>query len=127
MGAGLVFEFSMDQNTKAHTIGALGGTPVVVGANQTGASINCDGAGGAVTGYLLRGDCITFTSVNGIVPNTATKTGGGVSTGQLQQFVVTSDVDSDGTGATADVPISPSIITSGAFQTVTASPADDAV
>ena len=126
MGTGLGFEFAMDQNTKAHTIGALGGTPVVVGANQTGASINCDGAGGAVTGYLLRGDCITFTSVNGIVPNTATKTGGGVSTGQLQQFVVTDDVDSAADG-TFTVNVSPAIVTSGAFQTVTASPADNAV
>ena len=127
MGTGLGFEFSMDQNVKAHTIGAQGGTPLVNGANQTGDTIDLDGWTASVTAVLRRGDCMTFASVNGIVPNTATKTGGGVSTGQLQQFVVTSDVDSDGTGATADVPISPSIITSGAFQTVTASPADDAV
>lgn len=126
MGTGLGFAFAMDQNTKAHTIGALGGTPLIVGANQTGASILADGAGGAVTGYLREGDCVTFAGVNGIVPNTATKTGGGVSTGVLQQFVVTADVDSVAAG-TFTIPIDPPIITTGAFQTVTASPADNAV
>lgn len=126
MGTGLGFDFAMDQNTKAYTIGALGGTPLVNGANQTGASITADGAGAAITNYLRRGDCITFAGVNGIVPNTATKTGGGVSTGQLQQFVVTDDLDSAADG-TFTINISPAIVTSGAFQTVTASPADNAV
>lgn len=120
--------WGMDQNVKAHTVGTLGGTPLVNGANQTGASIICDGAGGAVVGYLKQGDIVTFASVFGIVPNTATKTGGGVSTGSLQQFVVTADMDSDAVGAANfTIPISPSIITTGAFQTVTASPADNAV
>lgn len=118
--------WGMDQNVKAHTAGALGGTPVVNGANQTGASIICDGAGGAVTAYLRQGDCITFASVNGITPNTATKAGSGISTGALQQFVVTADVDADANG-NFTIPISPSIITSGAFSTVTQSPADNAV
>lgn len=73
MGYEFGFQFSMDQNVKAHTIGTLGSTPLVNAANQTGASIICDGAGGAVTGYLLRGDIVTFASVNGIVPNTDRK------------------------------------------------------
>ena len=125
MGTGLGFDFSMDQNTKAHTIGALGGTPLIDGANQTGTSITTDGWTASVTNVLRRGDIITFGS-NGIVPNTATKSGGGgVSTGQLQQFVVTADVDSSSTG-TATINIDPSIITTGAFQSVTASPADNA-
>ncbi len=118
--------WGMDQNTKAHTVGALGGTPLVNGANQTGASIVCDGASNSITGWGKQGDCITFANVFGIVPNTATKTGGGVSTGVLQQFVLTADVDSDGAG-NITLPISPSIITTGAFQTVTVSPADNAV
>ena len=42
-------------------------------------------------------------------------------TGQLRRFVVTADVSSDASG-NATIPISPSIVTSGAFQTVTASP-----
>lgn len=126
MGATLGFDFAMDQNTPAHTIGALGSTPLVNGANQTGSSIICDGGTASVTAYLKQGDCITFASVNGIVPNTATKTGGGVSTGALQQFVVTADADTDGSG-NITIPISPPIITAGAFQTVTGSPADNAI
>ena len=46
-------------------------------------------------------------------------------TGRLQQFVVTSDI-SDSSGAMT-IAISPSIITSGQLQTVSASPADNAV
>ncbi len=122
----LGFEWGMDQNTPAHTIGALGSTPQVTGANQTGSTINLKTGGGAVVGYFKQGDCFTLAGVNGIVPNTATKTGNGVSTGQLQQFTVLQDFDSDGGGLLTGVPISPPIITAGAFQTVTASPADSA-
>ena len=49
-----------------------------------------------------------------------------VSTQRLQTFVVKSDVDSTGSGA-ADITISPPMITTGAYQTVTAAPADNAV
>ena len=126
MGTALGWNFSMDQNIPTHVVGALGGTPLVIGAGQTGASILTDGWTASISGVLKQGDCITFANVYGITPQTADATGGGTSTGQLQQFVVTADVDSDGTGA-ATVPISPSIVTSGAFQTVTVSPADNAV
>lgn len=126
MGFALGLQFAMDQNTAAHTIGALGGTPVINGANQTGASIVTDGWSNSITRVLGEGDIVTFASVYGIVPNTATRTGGGVSTGALQQFVITADVDSDGSG-NATISIDPPIITTGAFQTVTASPADNAV
>ena len=125
MGYALGFDFSMDQNTPPHVIGALGNTPEVDGPNQTGATINIKTGGGAVTGYFKEGDCITFAGIYGIVPNTATKTGGGASTGQLQQFVLTADADTD-SGGLAAIGISPAIITAGAFQTVTASPADGA-
>jgi len=43
----------------------------------------------------------------------------------LQQFVVTADGTADGSG-NMTISISPSIITSGAFQTVSAAPADNA-
>ena len=124
MGFALGWQFAMDQNVAAHTIGALGTTPLVNGANQTGSTIIADGATASVVGYFKEGDIITL-GVNGVVPNTATKTGGAVSTGQLQQLVVTADVDSDGSG-NLSIPVSPPIITTGAFQTVTGSPADNA-
>jgi hypothetical protein len=125
MGFALGLDFAMDQNTPASTIGALGGTPVADGGNQTGSTINIRTGGGAVTNYFLGTECITFNNVFGIVPNTATKTGGGVSTGQLQQFVVLAAANTDVNGKAA-ISISPPIITSGAFQNCTISPADGA-
>lgn len=123
----LGFQFAMDQNTYTHTVGAQGGTPQVDGPNQAGGTINLKtGLGAQQLGYFKQGDVVTFNGVYGIVPNTATKAGNGISTGFLQQFVVTQDVDTDGAGKMAAVPISPAIITAGAFQTVTASPADGA-
>lgn len=120
------WEFGMDQNIAAHTVGALGGAALVNGANQVGSSIICDGGSNSITSYWKKGDCITFANVYGVKPHTATKTGGGQSTGQLQQFCVTDDVDTDGSG-NVTVGISPPIITQGAFQTVTVSPADNAI
>jgi hypothetical protein len=91
----------------------------VNGAGQTGSSLATDGwASGATT--LRKGDIFTIAGVNGVNPLSKT------STGRLRQFVVTADT-SDSTGAIAALPISPSIITSGPLQNVSAAPADDAV
>lgn len=94
-------------------------TPLVNGANQTGATLNCDGWGSGASN-LKKGDIITIAGVNSVNPLTY------ASTGRLQQFVVTADT-SDSSGAIASLPISPSIVTSGQLQTVDASPADNAV
>lgn len=108
-----------DVNTPVHTTGTFtASTPLVNGASQTGASIITDGwASGATT--LKRGDIFTIAGVNVVNPVSYT------TKGRLQQFVVTADI-SDSTGAITAA-ISPSIITSGALQTVDASPADNAV
>jgi hypothetical protein len=115
----LGFKFGMDQNVVAHTVGALGGTPLVNGASQTGASVITDGWTASVTGLLKKGDVFTIANVFAVNPQSRQ------STGKLQQFVVTADTNSIAGGA-ATIPISPSIVTSGAFQTVTNSPADNA-
>ena len=108
-----------DQNTPKFTSGATTtSTPLVNGANQTGTSLITDGWGSGATA-LKQGDIITIAGVYGVNPLSFQ------STGRLQQFVLTADV-SDTTGA-ATLSISPSIITSGALQTVTAAPADNAV
>lgn len=126
MGHALGLNFEMDQNIDTHVVGALGGTPLVNGANQTGSSIITNGWTASISNILRQGDILTFgTDVYGVKVQTASEDGA-VSTGVLQQFVVTEDVDSDGDGA-ATIPISPSITTSGAFQTVTKSPDDDDV
>jgi hypothetical protein len=108
-----------NQNTPTHTIGALGSTPLVVGAGQVGSSIALDGAGGAVTGYVLEGDNIRFAGVNDINPLNHQ------STGQLKDFVVTADADANGSGEVT-VSISPELIISGPWQTASAAPANDA-
>ncbi|HEX6038910.1 P22 phage major capsid protein family protein [Longimicrobium sp.] len=94
-------------------------TPLVDGAGQTGSTININGWGSGATS-LKKGDIITIAGVFSVNPENYQ------STGRLQQFVITADT-SDSSGATATLPISPSIITSGSLQTVSASPANDAV
>ncbi len=112
-------EWYQDVNRPVHTTGTFtASTPLVNGASQTGASIITDGwASGASS--LKKGDVFTMAGVNSVNPLSYQDTG------RLQQFVVTADI-SDTTGAMT-IAISPSIITSGALQTVTAPPADNAV
>ena len=107
-----------DQNVARHTSGAYTtATPEVNGASQTGSSLITDGwASGASN--LTKGDVFTIEGVFAVNPQNY------ASTGALQQFVVTAPL-SDTTGAMT-ISISPAIITSGAFQTVTNSPADNA-
>lgn len=121
MGKVAGFKWSMDQNVRSHTKGThtTGSTPLVNGANQTGNSLVTDGWA-ASTAILDRGDIITLASVNAVNPQSRQDTGA------LRQFVVTEDVTSSGAGA-ATIPIEPAITVSGPFQTVTASPADNAV
>lgn len=119
MGRTIGFKWSMDQNVRTHVVGPLGGTPLVNGASQTGASLITDGWTAAAASRLLKGDVITLASVNAVNPQNRTNTGA------LRQFVVTADVSSDGSG-NATIPISPPITVSGPSQTVTASPANNA-
>lgn len=109
------------QNVKTHTVGALGGTPLVNLAGQIGSSINADGAGAtAITKYFLAGDVIQFAGTYSINPLSHD------STGQLKDFVVTADVDSVVTSGVLTIPIAPAIIVSGPFATCSGSPANNA-
>jgi len=113
-------EWYQDPNRPLHTTGTFtSSTPIVSGAGQTGSTISTTGwASGAST--LKKGDILTLAGVYSVNPLSYQ------STGRLQQFVVTADT-SDVTGAMATLPISPSIITSGALQTVSNSPAANAI
>lgn len=108
-----------DQNVAKHTTGTFtASTPLVKGAGQTGSTLVVDGwASGATS--LKKGDIFTVAGVFQVNPVSY------ASTGQLQQFVVTADVSD--TSGEISIPISPAIITSGQLQTVSASPADNAV
>lgn len=102
------------------------------GTDVTGVAI--DDAGGAIasgdteitvdgvtntTGTITAGSVFTIENVYAVHPETR------VSTGKLQQFVVTETAT--GSGSTdATLKISPAIITSGPFQTVDSLPANDA-
>lgn len=118
-----------DQNIKTHTVGALGGTPLVNGANQVSVytavkdnmqqNLVTDGWTNSVTGLLKKGDVFTIAGVFAV--NSVSKE----TRSFLRQFVVVNDVNSDGSG-NATIVISPPIITSGAQQTVSAAPADNA-
>lgn len=118
MGLAAGFKWSMDQNVGVQTYGTYGGTPLINGATQTGATISTDGWSSGAS-QLKKGDVFTIAGVHSVNPQNRQ------STGQLQNFVVTANT-SDSSGAMATLPISPSIITSGSTQTVDASPADNA-
>lgn len=115
-----VSEWFQDQNAKAHTTGTYtASTPLIKGASQTGSTLATDGwASGASS--LKRGDVFTVADVYSVNPVSYE------STGRLQQFVVTADT-SDVTGEMLTLPISPSIVTSGQLQTVSGSPANNAI
>lgn len=119
MGMAAGFNWAMDQNCRTHTVGPLGGTPLVNGASQTGSSLVTDGWTAAAASRLKKGDVITIAGVY------AVNRVSGDSTGSLQQFVVTADVSSDGSG-NATIPISPAISTTAPYATVSALPADNA-
>ncbi len=109
----------MDQNVPVHVVGPQGGTPLTNGALQSGSSIVTDGWTAAAANRLKKGDVIQIAGVFAVNPMNRQ------STGELQDFVVTSDVDSDGSG-NATIPVSPALIAGGALQTVSALPADNA-
>jgi hypothetical protein len=120
----------MSQVVPSHTVGALGGTPLVNGAAQNVTydaakntwtqTLNTDGWTNSVTGVLKAGD--VFTIANVFMVNAKTK----AVTSIPQQFVVTADANSGASTGPAALTISPPIITSGPHQTVNAAPADNA-
>ena len=111
---GLGLNVAMDQNVARHTNGtAVQATNTVSGAGQTGSTLTV----GALNGTLTVGTVFTIAGVNSVNPQSRSDTG------SLQQFVVTANAAASATS----VSISPAITPTGAFQNVTASPANSAV
>ncbi len=114
-----------DVNTPAHTVGPLGGTPQVSGAGQTGSSLLTSGWTAAAAKRLNRGDVFNIANVYTVNPQNRN------SQGRLQDFVVTADFSSDGSG-NGTISIYPPITPPNAdgsktqFQTVNSSPANSA-
>lgn len=115
-------KIAMSQNVARHTVGALGGTPVVNGASQsltagwanTGTLIT-NGWTAAAANRLRAGDVFTAAGCFSVNPVTRN------STGQLLQMVVLNDQSSDASG-NLTISMSPAIITAGPFQNATAAP-----
>ena len=124
------------QVAPSHTVGPLGGTPLVNGASQNvtyDAAKNVwtqdlitDGWTAAAASRVKAGDVFTLYAagtsgarVKMVNPRTKAVTD------VDQQFVVTEDGSSDGSG-NLTLTISPPIITSGPHQTVNVAPANDA-
>ncbi len=106
------------QSSYRHTVGPLGGTPLVVGAGQSGSSINTNGWTAAAANRLKKGDKISFASSFAVNPQTK------VSTGVTKKFTVTADVDGTA-GGLATIPIKPAIVGPGSpYQNVSALPAN---
>lgn len=110
---GMTAGFDFYQNTllPTHTSGGRGQSSYAVdGASQTGDTLDIDTGSNAIN----KGDIFTISGVNRVHPETKEDTG------ELQQFVVTSDF----AGGSGTIDISPAIITSGGYQNVTNSPGD---
>jgi hypothetical protein len=120
----------MNQNIRTHTVGVATGSPKVNGGSQnvtyasvkdTGTqTLNTDGWTNSTTGILKAGDVFTIAGVYDVNPRSK------ATLPHLKQFVVMADADSGASTGPAALTISPPIISSGAFQTVSAAPADNA-
>jgi len=124
------FENYESVHIPVHTVGTATGTPLVNGGSQNttyalakdswSQTLNTDGWTNSITGILKAGDIITLAGVYAVNPVSK------ASTGRLQTFTVLADANSGASTGPAALTISPPIITSGAYQTVSAAPADNA-
>ena len=110
--------WDQSQNLDTHITGAVTGSGLVKGANQSGASILTDDWTASTVGILKKGDKINFTTSYAVNPIT------GATLGWLRTFTVTADVDSDSNGD-ATVPIDPPIVLTGPYKNVSNAPAND--
>lgn len=114
----LGMDWYMDQTVQLHTTGSYSGSLNVANtANQTGSAITV----AAVAGGLNAGDIVSFAGVHAV--NRVT----GQSTGELAQFVLTSNVAPSGTTLNIYPPLTPTNGGQVIYATVDASPAANAI
>lgn len=120
----------MSQNVKTHTVGVATGTPLVNGASQNVTydsvkdtyqqTLATDGWTNSTTGIVKAGDVFTIADVYAVNPVTKE------TLPFLRQFTVVSDADSGASTGPASLTVTPPIITSGAQQTCSVAPANNA-
>jgi hypothetical protein len=131
------FEMYSSQNTPVHTVGVATGTPLVQGASQNvtyanavgsnwSQTLNTDGWTNSTTNILRAGDVFTIAGVFAVNPVPGDGASAKTVMPYLQQFTVLANANSGATTGPAALTISPPIITTGPFQTVSAAPADNA-
>lgn len=119
---GLIGEYGgadhvVSQLVGRHTNGTFSGTPMVMGAGQSGDTLITDGWGAGSS--LNPGDSFTIAGINSVNPATYTDNG------NLQQFTVTAK--SVTAAGVSTLSIAPAIVAGpGGLQNVTAVPADNA-
>lgn len=119
MGETAGFDWYMDQNVGTYTTGPLGGAPLANAvAPQIGSSIITDTWTASAAKRLSKGDIVTFGVLGGVDAVDMVNPQSRADVGKLQQFVVTADCSSDGSG-NLTIPISPAIVISGPNQNVT--------
>jgi hypothetical protein len=120
-GHALGWDFFSTQTLPVFTTGAWAGTsPTVSTANQSGSAINTTGWTVSITGLGKTNDVVQFAGVYGVNPVTF------LSTGELQNFRLTADVNSDSSGnATLNV-YPPLYANAGKNTTVSALPGSSA-
>lgn len=116
MGRTAGFDWYESTLAPFHTLGSTVTGISVSGASQTGAALLVGGV--ANTNTFKQGTVFTIANVFAVHPETKAVTS------KLQQFVITADVTASTT--TVTWAISPSIVTTGALQNVSGSPANSA-
>ena len=119
MSRAIDLKWAIDQNIRNLTMGTRSGTTLFTGSGTSGATtIAVDGYTGA-TDTVKEGEVLTIAAVFAV--NSETKQ----TLTNLQQFVVTADTTAVGS-QTLTLPISPTIVSSGPTQNVSALPANNA-
>ena len=117
MGRTVGFMFNENDLMPVLTTGTRTGSITINGAAPTGDTIALKALGSGTT--IKKGEVFTIAGYYAVHPETKTPYG------HLQQFVVTADTTASGT-TIASLPISPAIVTSGAYQNVYGAPGSDA-
>lgn len=122
MGKGLGFTWKMDQNVAVRVTGESHALSPLVNTTSSAdgdTTIVTDVWGGTVVNAVKKGDVFTIGSVNAVNPQSR------ISTGSLQQFVVTADGSAD-SGGNLTISFQPALQSTGAYQNIDSLPVDEA-